>query len=260
MLWARYEHQGKTSFGIVEGDTIQRVEGSPFSEYSQTSDKARLGDVKLLVPTIPGVFYVFGTNYREHVGRYNEKHGKSYKVAATLDVAYRANNSLIASGEDIIKPKNAGKHFDYEGELVAVMGKKCRNVSKEDALKYVLGWTIGNDISARDWQHNDRTNWRAKNSDTFNPMGPWIATDLDYRKMRTTVRLNGKVMDSFDTGNMVFHPNEIISRISEHATLHPGDVVWLGTDGLPENMNGGDVCEIEISGIGTLRNRVVDER
>ena len=149
-----------------------------------------------------------------------------------------------------MKPRDAGEQFQYEGELVAVFGKRCRNVSKEDALDYVFGWTIGNDVSERTWQANDRTLWRAKNCDTFKPMGPWIVTDADLDAMVTTIRINGQVTETFKTNNMIFDAPTYISEVSKYCTIEPGDVMWMGTDGVPENMKAGDVCEIEISGIG----------
>ena len=123
----------------------------------------------------------------------------------------------------------------------------------------MFGWTIGNDVSERTWQRNDRTMWRAKNADSFKPMGPWIVTDLDYRKMTTTVRLNGQEMDKFATANMIHDVEQYIAEVSRYCTLVPGDVMWMGTDGVPSDMRPGDVCEIEISGIGVLRSYVQDE-
>ena len=146
-----------------------------------------------------------------------------------------------------MKPRDAGEQFQYEGELVAVFGKRCRNVSKEEALDYVFGWTIGNDVSERTWQANDRTLWRAKNCDTFKPMGPWIVTGADLDAMVTTIRLNGRVTETFKTNNMIFDAPTYISEVSKYCTIEPGDVMWMGTDGVPANMKPGDVCEIEIS-------------
>jgi 2-keto-4-pentenoate hydratase/2-oxohepta-3-ene-1,7-dioic acid hydratase in catechol pathway len=132
-------------------------------------------------------------------------------------------------------------------------------VSPKDAASCILGWTIGNDLTERDWQRDDPTNLRGKNSDTFKPMGPWIVTGVDPRDMTTNVRLNGKTVHSFPTGDMLFSAAEVISAVSRHNTLSPKDVVWLGTDEVPESVKPGDVIEIEISGIGVLRNRVVAE-
>ena len=174
-------------------------------------------------------------------------------------VGYRANSALIATDEDVIKPRDAGPRFEYEGELVAVIGKPARKVSPEQAADCIFGWTIGNDLTERDWQRDDPTNLRGKNADTFKPMGPWLVTGIDPRDMTTNVRLNGKTVHSFPTGNMLFSAAEVISDISRTNTLSPGDVVWLGTDEVPEQVKPGDLIEIEITGIGVLRNRVVAE-
>ena len=149
--------------------------------------------------------------------------------------------------------------MQYDAELVAVIGTKAKHLSERDAFSCILGWTIGNDMSERTWQRNDRTLWRAKNSDTFKPMGPWIETDFDLEKAMTIVRVNDEEADKFPTNNMVHGVAKFISRMSQYLTLYPGDVVWMGTDGWPRNLKHGDMCEIEITGIGILRNPVVRE-
>ncbi|MSQ69792.1 MAG: DUF2437 domain-containing protein [Betaproteobacteria bacterium] len=259
MIWCRFQAGGKVSYGIVEGDTVIAVDGSPFGDHVRTSNKLPLSAVKLLVPVIPGTFYCAGVNYRDHVRKFAELAGEQPKYPPKADIGYRANNALIAHEENIVKPRDAGELFQYEGELVAVFGKQAKHVSKEQALDCVLGWTIGNDVSERTWQKADRTMWRSKNADTFKPMGPWIVTGLHPKDMKTTIRLNGKVVDSFETGNMIFDAADFISETSRYNTFYPGDVMWLGTDGMPQNMKPGDTIEVEISGIGVLRNYVVAE-
>jgi 2-keto-4-pentenoate hydratase/2-oxohepta-3-ene-1,7-dioic acid hydratase in catechol pathway len=259
MIWARFEKDGVISYGVVENRQVTRVEGSPFGAHRLTAERIPLDAVRLLFPVVPGVFYAAGVNYREHVAKYNAAHGTSYKVWTKVDIGYRSNNALIGPDEAIVRPRDAGKQFDYEGELVVVIGKKARNVPKDKALEYVLGYTIGNDVSVREWQNSDRTLWRAKNADTLKPMGPWIVAGVELASMWTTVRLNGRQVEHFKTDTMVFDVPTMISAISEHCTLYPGDVLWCGTEGLPLNMDPGDVVEIEISGIGVLRSRVVAE-
>lgn len=256
-IWCRFEHDNSVSYGIKEGDSIVKVEGIPWGEHQVTSTRVPFSKVKLLVPVIPGVFYAAGQNYRDHITWYSEAKKVNLKFPTKIDIGYRANNALVAHGENIVKPKGAGSEFEYEGELVAVFGKKARNVPKEKVLDYIFGWTIGNDISERAWQRSDRTQWRAKNADTMKPMGPWIVTDPDLKNMRTTVRLNGKVTSSFDTANMIFDVASIVAELTQYNTIHPGDVLTLGTDGETLNMNPGDTLEIELSGIGVLRNSVV---
>ncbi len=259
MLWCRFNARNKTSFGLVEGDVITAVEGNPFDQHSITSEKHQLSEVKILVPVIPGVFYATGSNYADHIIKMAEVLKVEPKFRTRPEMGYRANNALIAHEENIVKPADLGTEFQYEGELVAVIGKIAKNVRKADALEYVFGWTIGNDVSERGWQRTDLTNWRSKNTDTFKPMGPWIATGVQPESMQTTVRRNGKVDITFETGNMLFDVSDFIAELTRNVTLYPGDVLWLGTDGLPQNVKPRDVIEIEITGIGTLRNRVVAE-
>ena len=193
------------------------------------------------MPVLPPTFYAIGSNYRNHVIERSKVKGfKEPKFYDRPRVGYRANSALIATGENIVKPKDAGPRFEYEGELVAVIGKRCRNVSPEEATACIFGWTIGNDVTERDWQKNDPTNLRGKNADTFKPMGPWIATGIEPRDMTTKVRLNGETVHKFPTGNMLFSAGEVISDISRTNTLSPGDVVWLGTDELPQSIKPGD--------------------
>jgi 2-keto-4-pentenoate hydratase/2-oxohepta-3-ene-1,7-dioic acid hydratase in catechol pathway len=261
MIWCRFELGGRISYGIVEGETVTAVDGIPWGEHKVTAAKHALGAVKILAPLVPGTFYCAGVNYRNHVIEMAKRRNiASPKFPDAADIGYRSPNAIIAAGEAIVKPRDAGEEFQYEAELVAVIGKKGRNVPKEKALEHVFGWTIGNDVSERAWQRGDRTLWRGKDADTFKPMGPWIVTGLDYRKMRTIVRLDGKVVEDFATGDMIFSVEDFIERMTKYVTIHPGDVIWMGTDGVPENMGPGQTCEIEITGIGKLSNPIVLEK
>ena len=257
MRWLRYEADSREHYGIIEGNEVVEVTGDPFSGYQTTRIKHKLNDVKFLVPVVPKTFYAAGLNYPEHVTEAAKKLGREPELPKEADIGYRANNALIAHGEAIVIPKDAGELVQYEAELVAVIGTTAKHLSERDALSCVLGWTIGNDMSERTWQRSDRTLWRAKNSDTFKPMGPWIETDFDLDKAVTIVRVNDEEADKFRTNNMVHGVAKFISRMSQYLTLYPGDVVWMGTDGWPRNLKHGDMCEIEITGIGILRNPVV---
>lgn len=259
MRWIRFEREGRRAYGIVEGDTIVEVAGDPFAGYERTATRHPLRAVKLLVPVEPRTFYCAGLNYAEHVTEMAKKRGEEPKLPQAADIGYRANNALIAHGEAIVIPADAGERVQYEGELVAVIGRKAKRLPEREALQCVLGWTIGNDVSERDWQAGDRTLWRAKNADTFKPMGPWIETDFDFDRALTIVRVNGAEKIRFRTNSMIFGPAAFISRMSQYLTLYPGDVVWLGTEGVPENLKHGDTVEVEITGIGTLSNPVVRE-
>jgi 2-keto-4-pentenoate hydratase/2-oxohepta-3-ene-1,7-dioic acid hydratase in catechol pathway len=253
MKWIRCTQQGKTFHGILENDDrVREVAGSPFSGYEKTNTVHALSDVILEVPVVPPTFYCVGLNYVKHVA----KHGLSSPTQP--DVGYRANNALVAHGQDVIMPADATK-IQYEGELVVVIGKKAKNLSPAEARSCVMGYTIGNDVSERNWQKGDRTFWRAKNSDTFKPMGPWIDTDVKLDDMETVITLNGKEDLRFETGDMVFGIDAFISAMSRYLTLYPGDILWMGTDGTSPDLQHGDVVEISLTGLGTLRNRFVRE-
>ena len=259
MIWCRFEADGKISYGTVEGDRVTEVSGTPFGDYTATPNTRPLSQIKVLMPVIPPNFYAAGINYPEHVAFAAREAGTQPNIPTKADVGYRSANALIAHEEDIVMPRDSSGQFQYEGELVAVIGRKAKHLSEEEALDCVLGYTIGNDVSERAWQREDRTMWRAKNTDTFKPMGPWIVTGLDPTNLETTVRLNGEVVSQFNTGTMVFNTAHYISEITRYITLYPGDILWMGTEGATKNMAPGDVVEVEIDGIGTLRNRVVAE-
>ena len=260
MRWVRYEADGRVSYGILDGDEVEEVSGSPFDTYTQTGNRRAFDSVKLLVPVVPVTFYAAGINYEAHVREAAALLGHEPNLPTKADIGYRANNALIAHGEPIVVPRDATEKVHYEGELVVVVGKKAKNLSEDQAFSCVLGYTIGNDVSERTWQASDRTMWRAKNTDTFKPMGPWIETDADPAQMRTTVRLNDRVVSEFDTNNMVFGIAAYISAMSRYLTLYPGDVIWMGTDGASEDLVAGDVVDVEISGVGVLSNPIVGEQ
>ena len=259
MRWVRYESNGQAVYGIVEGDLVQPVAGGPFGDYERSGEPVGLDSVKLLAPLIPRTFYAAGINYEAHVREAATLLGTEPNLPEKPDIGYRANNAIIAHGEPIVIPADATERVQYEGELVVVIGKQAKNLSEADALSCVLGYSIGNDVSERTWQASDRTLWRAKNTDTFKPMGPWIETDADLDSMQTTVRLNGEVVSQFPTNGMIFGVETYISAMSRYLTLYPGDVVWMGTDGATQNMKAGDVVDVEITGVGTLSNPLVAE-
>ena len=173
------------------------------------------------------------------------------------DIGYRSNNALIGSGHDIVIPADARGPVEYEGELVAVIGRVAKNITEARALDYVAGYTLGNDVSERAWQKSDRTLWRAKNSDTFKPMGPRIVAGIDPMKQVIEVRINGRTVSSYNTAGMIFGVAQYIARMSRYVTLQPNDVIWFGCDGatIPA-LNDGDLVEVLNDAIGVLANRV----
>ena len=259
MRIARIEIDGKAVHGIVDDDQIAIIEGSLFDGGARTGQHVAIRNAKFLVPLEPKTFYAAGLNYAEHVIEQAKANNREPDIPAAPHIGYRANNALVPHGGAIVKPSDSSEAFQYEAELVAVIGQRTKNVAESEALSCVFGYTIGNDVSERSWQRADRTLWRAKNSDSFAPIGPWIETDVDLESLVTIVRLNGREMIRFPTNAMIFGVARFISAMSRYLTLEPGDMIWMGTEGRSQNMKPGDVCEIEISGIGTLSNPVVAE-
>jgi 2-keto-4-pentenoate hydratase/2-oxohepta-3-ene-1,7-dioic acid hydratase in catechol pathway len=257
--WLKFTSHGQTSWGIAEGDRVIAVDGDPFGEWRRTPYTHALTDVKIELPLVPRTFYCVGLNYLTHLKEAADKRGEVPNIPDRPEVGYRAQNALIAHDEDVIIPAIATEQIHYEGELVVVIGKKAKHLNEGNAMDCVFGYTIGNDVSERSWQKADRGLWRSKNADTFKPMGPWIETSVDLDKMETIVRLNGKESNRFRTCDMIFGIKEFIVEMTKYFTLWPGDVIWMGTDGASPNIKAGDVVEIEIAGVGTLRNRFVAE-
>jgi 2-keto-4-pentenoate hydratase/2-oxohepta-3-ene-1,7-dioic acid hydratase in catechol pathway len=256
MRWIRFSQNGRTAYGILEGERIREVAGDPFAGWEATGSTHDLGAVKIEVPVVPPTFYCVGLNYAQHVKEAAAKLGIEPNLPKQPDVGYRAANALVAHGEPVVIPPDATK-MQYEGELAVVIGKRARNLSEAEALSCVLGYTIGNDVSERVWQKSDRTLWRAKNTDTFKPMGPWIETEAKLAGMETRVRVNGAETLRFATNDMLFGVATYIAAITRYITLVPGDILWMGTDGTSPDLEAGDTVEVEITGIGTLRNPFV---
>ncbi|MEQ8194937.1 MAG: fumarylacetoacetate hydrolase family protein [Rhodospirillales bacterium] len=254
MRWVRFEDKDGASFGIVEGDDVVAVSGTPFGVYEKTGRKIPLSGATLLPPVMPPTIYCAGHNYRDHIVKSAKRKGIEAVIPDEPEFGYRAVNALIGHEADVVVPKDSARPIHYEPELVAVIGKKAKRVTKAEAKSCVFGYTIGNDISERAWQKSDRTNWRAKNMDTFKPMGPWIETEVDLDKTRTLVRVNGETVMDFQTYDVLFDVETCIASLTRYVTLYPGDVLWMGSEGEAINMKPGDVNEIEITGIGVLRN------
>jgi len=260
LRWIRFTADGRTAYGIVEGDRIVEVEGGLFDGTPRRTGAVHAQSaVQIEIPLLPRTFYAAGLNYTEHVIEMARKRGEEPAIPQKPDMGYRATNALIAHDRAVVIPADATK-VQYEGELVVVIGREAKHLTEENALSCVFGYTIGNDVSERDWQKSDRTFWRSKNTDTFKPMGPWIETEVDLEAMETAVRLNGSETLRFKTGRMLFGVARFISTMTRYVTLHPGDVIWMGTDGLSPDLKPGDVVEIELTGIGTLRNYFVAEK
>jgi 2-keto-4-pentenoate hydratase/2-oxohepta-3-ene-1,7-dioic acid hydratase in catechol pathway len=168
---------------------------------------------------------------------------------------FKVPSCLIADGETIVIPPGTNE-VHYEAELVIVIGRKAKNVTEQEAKDYILGVACGNDVSARDWQKGDVQWWRAKGSDTFGPVGPFIVSGIDYDNLAVRLRLNGEVKQEDNTNNLIHSIAQMVSFASRHVTLQPGDLIFTGTPGRTSAMKPGDKVEVEIEGVGKLINPV----
>lgn len=250
----------QVKFGILKGQEISVIEGGLLGFRKPTGERATLSAVKLLAPIVPVNMLCIGRNYKAHA----QEGGSDIPKAPLLFI--KSNSCLRDPGSPILIPRVAPGLVDYEAELAVVIGKVARNVSEADALKYVLGYTCANDVSARDVQNGDGQWARGKSFDTFGPLGPWIETELDPRDIQVTGRLNGKIMQQARTSLMIFNVPYIISYLSQGMTLLPGTVLLTGTPAgcgfaqkPPAWLKPGDTYTVEIEGIGTLENPVANE-
>lgn len=258
MRYARIRHDGRPRWVLLDGDELVLADRSPLESRPRLSGSVPLSGALLLPPVVPSVFYAVGMNYRSHIDHARSVGDTAAVVPERPEVGYRANNALIGHGQVIRVPPGVTGRFEAEGEVVAVIGRDLRRASRSEAQDAVFGWTIGNDISARQWQHADRTLWRSKNSDTFKPMGPWIETDLDPMEQTTSVAVDGDVRASFPTGAMIFDPWDYLVETSRYITIQRGDVLWMGSDATVQ-IEPGQTVEIAVTGIGTLGNPVERE-
>ena len=247
--YVRYSAGGKTSYGILEGETIRELRGGIIAGAEPTGKTVALQDVKLLAPCEPSNVVAVGRNYKSHIA------GRNLEPAPHPGLFWKPSSCIIGTEEDIVFPEGAN-NVHYEAELVVVIGKKAKNVTPADAPNYIFGVTAGNDVSERDWQKNDLQWFRAKGSDTFGALGPSIVQGLDYNDVLVESRLNGEVRQSQRTKDLIFPVANIVSYVSQYVTLMPGDIIYTGTPGNTQAMQPGDIIEIEVEGVGILRNRI----
>jgi 2-keto-4-pentenoate hydratase/2-oxohepta-3-ene-1,7-dioic acid hydratase in catechol pathway len=256
MKYAKYLFRNKIYYGIVNEDKISELNGDPFEEYDVTGKTVEISEVKLLSPTLPSKILAIGLNYRSHLGKVSELGDRD--EPSVPEPFLKAPTSVINPGESIVLPKDSTK-VQEEGEMVVIIKDRCKNVSRNEAKNYILGYTCGNDVSDRNWQANDLQWWRAKSSDTFAPMGPFIETDIDSNNVMLRALVNGAVVQESNTSYLIHDVSSIIEHISRVITLEPGDAIFTGTPGSPVDIHPGDTVEVEIDGIGILSNPVVSE-
>jgi 2-keto-4-pentenoate hydratase/2-oxohepta-3-ene-1,7-dioic acid hydratase in catechol pathway len=254
--YLRFQAGGVTSYGVLEGDRVRQLSGDLFGKFTKTDRTYALPEVKLLTPTVPTQVLALAGNYRSHL-----RTDALPPTARIPQPFFKSPSCLIASGETIVIPKDSPGPVHLEAELVIVIGKKARKVPKERALDYVFGVTCGNDVSERHWQNDSADKdvqwWRAKGADTFGPVGPYIATGLNYDGLVVRSRINGQGKQEERTSQLIHDVASTVSFISHYITLHPGDLIFTGTPGQTPEIRPGDVVEVELEGVGVLRNPVV---
>jgi len=249
--YVRYAHGDETSYGIESGDIVRQLSAAPWLGGTETGKTVPLADVRLLAPAEPSKVIAVGYNYKSHRG--------DRELPAHPPIFLKLPTTIVGPEADVVYPKGA-TDLHYEAEMVAVIGKTAKQVSPSEAGEYIFGVTAGNDVSERAWQANDLQWFRAKASDTFGPLGPAIVTGLDHNDLLVESRLNGEVKQSQRTRDLIHDVEAIVSHVSQTVTLYPGDIIYTGTPGSTSAMQPGDVIEIEVEGVGVLRNRIVDGR
>lgn len=245
MNYVRFAYQNQSHYGILKQGMI-----TPTNEdYVPTGEAIPMEQVRLLAPCQPTKVVAVGLNYRDHAAELQEKPPRLPKLFL------KPASSVIGPEEEIVFPSMA-KRVDYEAELAIVIGKKAKHVSQEEALSYVLGYTCLNDVTARDLQSEDGQWTRAKSFDTFCPVGPLITDELDPEQVTLRTVLNGEIKQQGNTRDFLFSIPFLISFISQVMTLLPGDIITTGTPPGIGPMQPGDIVEIQIEGIGTLKNRI----
>ncbi len=248
--YVRFQIDSEVAYGELHGEEIRRLDGSPLGGYEANGKSYAYDEVRLLAPAEPTKIVGVGLNYRSHLG--------GRKLPETPELFYKPPSSLIGPAETIRIPEGASD-VHFEGELVIVIGKRCKAVSTVDARDAIFGVTCGNDVSDRGWQRGEQKDlqwWRAKGCDTFAPLGPAVVTGLDYGNLSLETKVNGQTAQQGSTGDLVHDCPSIVSWASRWITLEPGDLIYTGTPGNTFALKPGDLVEVEIEGIGVLQNSV----
>ena len=248
----RFILRGERRYGILEGETIRVLDGDVFADFQPGRALTRLGQARVLPPCEPTKVIAVGLNYRSHA----EEMGVPLPEEPIIFL--KPPSSVIGHLDEIIYPPSS-QRVDYEAELGVVIKRRGKSILPQEARSYVLGYTCSNDVTARDLQTKDGQWTRGKSFDTFCPLGPYVATDLDPKDLAISSRLNGQIRQASSTSDLIFGVETLVSFISQVMTLEPGDVILTGTPGGIGPMQPGDEVEVEIEGIGLLRNRLVSQ-
>jgi 2-keto-4-pentenoate hydratase/2-oxohepta-3-ene-1,7-dioic acid hydratase in catechol pathway len=254
MRIVRYETEDgkKAKYGWLLGDKVGEIGGNIFGRYRRKEAETPLADVKLVAPCEPSKIICVGRNYIEHIKELG------HEVPKVPLIFLKPPSSIISNGDTVILPPQSAQ-VEHEGELVVVIGKHGRYIMAEDARKYILGYTIGNDVTARDLQNIDDQWTRAKGFDTFCSFGPWIDTEFDPADAVLTCRVNGQMRQMASTRDMMFNVPTLIAFVSSVMTLEPGDLLFTGTPSGVGELKNADEVVVEIEGLGALRNSVRKE-
>jgi len=246
---------GAVHWGVIEGGFVRELDGSPFEGAAlfemKKGEPRELGKVRLLSPVAPSKIVAIGLNYRAHAAEFDKE------LPEEPMLFMKPSTAVIGPEDFIIYPSHMSHRVDYEGELAIVIGSKAKDVPAERAASYILGYTCFNDVTARDLQGKDKQYTRAKGFDTFACVGPCIQTDLDPLNVRIQTYLDGEKKQDTSTSDMIFNAFELVSFVSHVMTLLPGDIIATGTPSGVGKMKPGNIVEVSIDGIGTLKNTVV---
>lgn len=250
MKIVRYQKDNQAPrFGWVFEEKVGEIEGDLFGEYRRLKAETPLTEVRLLAPTMPGKIVCVGRNYAEHAKELGND------VPKTPLIFLKPPSAVINPGDTILLPPQSHQ-VEHEAELVVVIGKRGRNITPEQAKEYILGYTVGNDVTARDLQKTDGQWTRAKGFDTFCPFGPWIDTDFDISDALVTCRVSGQPRQMASTRDMIFSVPTLIAYVSSVMTIEPGDILFTGTPAGVGPLTDGDEAVVEIEGLGRLTNPV----
>jgi 2-keto-4-pentenoate hydratase/2-oxohepta-3-ene-1,7-dioic acid hydratase in catechol pathway len=260
MRIVRFIAQGRAKYGILDRNIIRGLRGSSFSHFQHLNSPSildgstyTLDKVRLLPPCLPSKIVCLGLNYRSHI--------EEMKLPIpSVPLIFLKPSTAVIGPDDKIVLLPGWKRIDYEGELGVVIGKKAKDVPEEEAKEYILGYTCFNDVSDRHAQAADGQWTRAKGYDTFAPIGPWIETEAEPDNLKLETYLNGELRQSASTSDLIFEISKLINFISGVMTLLPGDVIATGTPSGVGPMKPGDVVEVRIEKIGTLKNFVVAQK
>lgn len=246
----RYQYKNNPpQYGWILNDHAGPLDGDIYNEFQRQEATLPIEEIRLLAPVQPSKIICIGRNYAEHAKEHDAE------VPKVPLLFMKPPSSIINPGDSIVLPPQS-QQVEHEGELVVVMGKRCRNIVAEEARRQILGFTVGNDVTARDLQNRDGQWTRSKGFDTFCPFGPWVDTEFDPSDAVITCRVSGQPRQMASTRDMVFSVNTLIAFITSIMTLEPGDIIFTGTPAGVGPLKAGDVVEVEIEGLGKLSNPV----